>query len=118
MGTTTAQWANHSAQCEMCGDWITAFRPDVVLVSLGVNDGTAPNQANYQTIVRGLHGLGARVVWIEPPAAVNAPAVRAAIESLGVTTVPATRTPLAADGLHPKSYAPWASEIAQVVARG
>lgn len=118
VGTNTSQWAHHSSACGSCGDWITAFAPAVVLVSLGVNDGTAPNPANYQTIVRGLHGIGARVVWIEPPAGVNAPAVRAAIASLGVSTVPATTAPLAADGLHPQSYVSWAQEIAEVVNRG
>lgn len=113
-GTNTAEWANHSQKCGSCGDWLTAFKPDVVLVSLGVND-NPPNPANYQTIVRALHGIGARVVWIEPPVGVNAPAVRAAIASLGVQTIPATTTPLAADGLHPTSYGQWAREIAAAV---
>lgn len=117
VGTNTAQWAAHSAACGTCGDWLTAFKPDVVLVSLGVNDAAMPNSANYQTIVRGLHGLGARVVWIEPPAGVNAPAVRSIIESLGVATVPATTTPLASDELHPISYAPWAREIVTTVGK-
>ena len=115
VGTNTSQWANHSVACGHCGDWLTSFKPDVVLVSLGVNDGATPNSANYQTIVRALHGLGARVVWIEPPAGVNAPAVRAAIASLGVQTVPATQSPLASDGLHPKNYGPWAQEIMAAV---
>jgi hypothetical protein len=111
-GTNTSQWAHGSQKCGECGAWLTAFKPDLVLVSLGVNDGATPNLANYQTLVRGLHGLGARVVWIEPPAAVNSPAPRAVIASLGVSTIPATQTPLSADGLHPQSYAPWAQEIA------
>jgi lysophospholipase L1-like esterase len=117
VGTNTSQWANHSAACGTCGDWLTTFKPDVVLVSLGVNDGSAPNAANYQTITKALHGIGARVVWIEPPAGVNAPTVRAAIASLGVNTVPATQTPLAADKLHPtgNGYHVWAQEIAQTV---
>ena len=85
-----------------------------MLVSLGVNDGDAPNITNYQTIVRALHGLGARVVWIQPPAAVRTPA-HAVIDSLGVRTVPATTTPLSVDRLHPASYAPWAQEVAQVI---
>lgn len=97
--------------------WLAAFQPQVVLVSLGVNDGTAPSRANYQALVRTLHGLGARVLWIEPPAGVQAPAVRQVIASLGVATVPATTTPLAADGLHPRSYDPWSVDIAQAVAR-
>ena len=113
-GTTTGQWAAHSKHCGECGDWLTAFRPQIVLVSLGVNDGDAPNIANYQMIVRALQGLGARVVWIQPPAAVKTPA-HAMIASLGVRTVPATTTPLSADRLHPASYAPWAQEIAQVI---
>lgn len=118
--TNTAQWAAHSAACGHCGDWLTAFKPDVVLVSLGVNDGATPNPANYQTIVRALHGIGARVVWIEPPAGVNTPAVRAVIASLGVQTVPATRIPLAADGIHPSGagYKTWAGEIAYALAHG
>jgi len=116
--TNSFQWAHHTAACGSCGDWLTAFKPDVVLVSLGANDGTTPNLANYQTIVRALHGIGARVIWIEPPAGVNVPAVRAVIASLGVQTVPATTTPLAADGIHPKTYGPWAQAIAQAVTSG
>jgi hypothetical protein len=97
--------------------WLTEFKPGLVLVSLGTNDGTAPNPANYQAIVRTLHGLGAKVVWIEPPAGVRNDAVRQVIASLGITTVPATTTPLAADGLHPRSYgSSWAAEVAQAVA--
>jgi hypothetical protein len=96
--------------------WLAPFEPDIVLVSLGVNDGAAPNPANYQAIVRALHGIGAKVVWIEPPAGVRNDAVRQVIASLGVATVPATTTPLAADGLHPagNGYSVWAREIAQV----
>lgn len=120
VGNGTSAWANHSAACGQCGDWLTAFKPDVVLVALGVNDGATPNPANYQTLVRALHGIGARVVWIEPPAGVNAPAVRNVIASLGVKTVPATTVPLAADRLHPTGagYAMWAQEIATAVAHG
>lgn len=113
VGTNTWQWA-HGVDCGQCGAWLAAFRPQVVLVSLGVNDGTAPNLANYQAIVQRIHGLGARVVWIEPPARVPTPS-RSVIASLGVRTVPPTTTPLAADRLHPASYGPWAQEVAQVV---
>lgn len=115
VGSHTWEWANHNDACGQCGDWITAFKPDVVLVSLGVNDGNSSNSGHYQTVMKGIQKIGARVVWIEPPAAVNVPAARKAIAALGVKTVPATNTPLAADGLHPKSYAPWAQEIAGVV---
>lgn len=116
VGTNTAQWVNHAAACGSCGNWLTTFKPAVVLVSLGVNDGTAPNPANYQALVQALHGIGARVVWIEPPAGVSAPAVRAAIASLGVQTVPATRTPLGPDGVHPaNSYVRWAREVAAAI---
>jgi hypothetical protein len=97
--------------------WLSTFKPTIVLVSLGVNDGASPNPTNYQTIVQTLHGMGARVMWIEPPAGVNAPAVRAAIASLGVSTVPATTTPLAADGTHPHSYGPWAKDVVQALGR-
>ena len=117
VGTNTSQWAHHAAACGQCGDWLTAFKPDVVLVALGVNDGQTPNPANYQTIVRALHGLGARVLWIEPPAAVSAPAVRAVIASLGVQMVPALALPMAPDGLHPSSYNPWSIEIIRYVDR-
>lgn len=113
VGTNTWQWA-HGVRCGECGAWLREFRPDIVLVSLGVNDGTAPDRANYQEIVRMIHGLGARVVWIEPPATIATPS-RAVIASLGVKTVPPTTTPLAADRLHPASYGPWAQQIAQVV---
>jgi len=112
-GTNTSQWANRSKACGACGDWLTAFRPDVVLVSLGVNDGAAPNLASYQAIVRSLHGIGAKVVWIEPPAAVKT-AARAVIASLGVQTVPAPTLPMA-NSLHPTTpdgYRMWARQIA------
>jgi lysophospholipase L1-like esterase len=119
VGTTTWQWANHDAACAVCGDWLTAFKPNVVLIALGVNDGTAPNSGHYQTLVRGIQGIGARAVWIEPPAVVKAPAARKAIAALGVPTVPATNIPLAADGLHPtgSGYRAWAQEIASEVLR-
>jgi hypothetical protein len=115
VGNSSAAWASHAASCGSCGDWLTTFKPDVVLVALGVNDGATPNPANYQTIIRALHGIGARVVWIEPPSGVNTPAVRDVIESLGVTTVPATQTPLAGDRLHPIAYGPWAQEIVRAI---
>ena len=103
--------------------WLVSFQPDLVLVSLGVNDGCSPNSANYRAILQAVRGLGANVVWIEPPADVyggstascqNVPAVRDVIESLGVPTL-STRTPLGGDGLHPQSYSPWAAEIAQAI---
>lgn len=117
VGNSTAAWASHAPACEECGDWLPQFKPDVVLVSLGANDGATPNPTNYQTIARRLHGIGAKVIWIEPPTAVNAPATRAVISSLGIPTVPATGTPLAADKLHPQSYSPWARETAEAVDR-
>jgi lysophospholipase L1-like esterase len=130
VGTTSSQWANHAAACGTCGDWLTAYKPDVVLVSLGVNDGhlspappvpgvpTHPYTGSYQRIVQALQSIGARVVWIEPPAAVKTDS-RSAIESLGVPVVPATQTPLSADGLHPTGagYRTWAKEIAAEVDR-
>jgi len=114
VGTNTSQWAHHDRACGTCGDWLTAFAPTLVLVSLGVNDDGSPHIENYQAIVRALHGIGARVVWIEPPAnvTVNVAAVRRIIASLGVETVPATQTALSSDGVHPQSYAPWAREVA------
>lgn len=115
VGTRTAQWAAHSG-CGTCGDWLAEFKPDVVLVSLGVNDGTLPNRANFENIVRGIQSLGARVVWIEPPATVPT-AARAVIESLGVQTVRGPSLPLAADGLHPTEagYQIWAQQIAEAL---
>ena len=112
VGTRPDQWLSHAAACGQCGDWLASFKPDVVLVSLGVNDGATPNPTTYQSIVSRLQSLGARVVWLQPPAGVNTPAARAVISSLGVPVVPATATPLATDGLHPRSYSQWASEIA------
>ena len=119
-GTNTSQWAHRAAACGQCGAWLTSFKPNIVLVSLGVNDGATPNPANYQTIVRWLHGIGARVAWIDPPATVNAPATRVVIASLGVSTVPAPTLPMA-NSLHPttpEGYRIWAQEIARAVARG
>lgn len=119
VGTNTWQWATHQPACGQCGDWITTFKPDLVLVALGVND-VKPNLADYQTIVRGLHGVGARVVWIEPPVSRITNALYNAITSLGVERVPATNVPLATDKLHPTAtgYQTWAQEIAEVVSRG
>jgi len=114
VGVSTSGWLNHTPSYAA---WLPGFRPTIVIVSLGVNDGNAPDPANYHALVQALHGIGARAVWVEPPAGVSAPAVRDAIASLGVQTVPATQAPLASDGLHPASYGPWAREVAQVVAR-
>lgn len=132
VGTNTQQWVDHAAACGTCGDWLTTFKPDVVLVSLGVNDGhfspsppvsgvpVRPHTGTYQRIVSALHGIGAKVIWIEPPAnvkttATDVPMVRSAIESLGVPVVPPTTTSLSADNLHPRSYNQWAKEIAEVL---
>lgn len=110
-GTNTGQWANSLGNGRW-GGWLADFRPTDVLVALGVNDGGVPNLENYRRIVQTLQGLGARVVWIEPPAAVNTPAVRSVIASLGVPTIRATTIPLAADGLHPSNYRKWAQDVA------
>lgn len=125
-GIRTDQWVGRTEQCYLnrgpgydhghgCGAWLASYKPDVVLVSLGVNDGDSIDPANYQTIVRTLHGIGARVVWIEPPLGVTAPtlAQRQIIRSLGVQVVPATHTET--DGLHPLVYGPWAGEVAQAL---
>lgn len=113
VGASTHEWAARVLN----GQWgteIAAFKPKTVLVSLGVNDGSAPNADIYRSFVAMIQASGARVIWIEPPAAVNT-ASRAVIASLGVQTIPATTTPLAADGLHPASYVPWAYEIAGAI---
>jgi hypothetical protein len=117
-GTNTLQWARHDDACGTCGDWIPAFRPDVTLVVLGVNDGVGANPKNYRTLVEGLRRAGSMVLWVEPPAGVTAPTAlaRQAIAGLGVPTVPATATPVSADGVHPQRYGPWAAEIARAVA--
>lgn len=114
VGTNTWQWAARSAACSSCGSWLPEFKPTTVLVSLGVNDGDAPNRANYLALVQKLQSLGARVVWIEPPAGVKAPLVRAMIASLGVQTVPAPNLILV-DGLHPSSYEVWAQQVARYI---
>src|SRR5574341_659728 len=114
VGNNTWQWATHQPACGQCGDWLTAFKPDLVLVALGVND-PKPDLKNYQTIVRGLHGIGARVVWIEPPLGRNTLALYNTIQALGVERVGPPNIPLAADGLHPTSYTSWASDIAETV---
>jgi hypothetical protein len=119
VGTNTWEWATHQKACGQCGDWLTAFKPDLVLVALGVND-VKPNTNDYQTIVRGLHGIGARVAWIEPPVSRVTNALYNSITSLGVERIPATNVPLAADKLHPTAagYQTWAQEIAGAIARG
>lgn len=113
-GSNTWQWA-HDSGCGRCMSWLASFKPRIVLVSLGTNDGDSPNIVNYQTIVRRIHGIGAHVLWIEPPASVDTPS-RGIISSLGVATVPATHTQLASDNLHPLSYGAWAKEISEMVA--
>lgn len=110
VGSNTSQWAS------WLPGWLAGYEPSLTLVALGVNDGSAPNSANYHAVVGALGGIGSRVVWVEPPARVSTPAVRRAIASLGVPTVPATDTALAADGLHPTSYGSWAKEIAGRIA--
>jgi len=112
VGSNTAQWASGAY-----GATLADFRPGTILVSLGVNDGQNPNVENYRALVQRYQSGGARVIWIEPPLGINVPAVRNAIKSLGVKTVPARLMPMAADGIHPASYSGWAGEIATVVDR-
>ena len=95
--------------------WLDVYRPTVTLVVLGVNDGNAPNPVNYHAVVGALHGIGSKVVWIEPPAGVSAAAVRGVIRSLGVETVPGAKVALRGDGVHPTSYRSWAEDIAKTV---
>jgi hypothetical protein len=95
--------------------WLAAFKPTLVLVALGVNDDTDPQRNNYVEILRQLYSTGiSNVAWIEPPVGTRFTSrLHDLLATLGVRVIPAVATPLAADGLHPKSYAPWASEIAQ-----
>jgi len=112
-GTSASQWAHHATACGECGDWLTLFKPDLVLISLGTNDDPIL-QTNFDTIVRGLHGIGARVAWISPP---NPRAgVTNAFGSTGVQIIPAIPVPMA-NSLHPNTtgYRMWAQEIAQKV---
>ncbi len=109
VGVGTGKWAG------WLPGWLAGYQPTLTLVALGVNDGNAPNSANYHAVVGALHGIGSKVVWIEPPAGVNTPLVRAVIESLGVQVVPGANVQLSADGLHPANYAPWAALIARAV---
>jgi hypothetical protein len=92
------------------------YKPAIVLVSLGVNDGSSPNTSSYHVLVQMLHGMGARVMWIEPPAGVaGIDLVRATIASLGIPVVPAMPLALRPDGAHPTSYALWALSVANAV---
>jgi len=97
--------------------WISAFKPTLMLVSLGVNDGAAPHRNNYVEILRQLYAAGVQhVVWIEPPASRHfTPQLHNLLATLGVPVMSSVTTPLAADGLHPQSYAPWAQDIARAV---
>jgi len=118
VGTSTRQWATGAAGCGQCGGWIPAYRPDVTVVSLGVNDGGAARLADYRAIADAVRANGSQVLWVEPPAGVTTPTVgqtRQVIAALGAPTVPATETPVSSDGLHPQQYAGWASEIARYV---
>lgn len=114
VGSNTWQWA-HMRGCGRCGEWLSEYKPKLVLVSLGTNDGDAPNRENYQAIVQRIHGIGSQVVWLQPPRGVVTPS-RAIIASLGIRTIPAPATQLSPDGLHPVSYEPWAREIAGAIA--
>jgi hypothetical protein len=114
VGTTAAQWAAHSPACGQCGDWLTAFKPDVVIISLGVNDGASLRVESYNRLLQGVYGLGARVVWVEPPAPVSSNVhnvLASAARTSNDRIVPPTNAPLAADGLHPQRYDRWAEEI-------
>lgn len=117
VGTDSAQWAAHATACGQCGDWLTTFKPDLTLVSLGIND-VKPDLQNYQTIVRGIHGIDSRVMWIEPPVQRMTNALYNTIRALGVERAVAPNIPLATDGLHPTEYRTWAQEIAEAVNRG
>ena len=113
-GSSVAQWRSTWSQT------LPSFAPTLVIVSLGVNGGGSQNPADFQAIASAIRGLGSGVLWIEPPlgvTAVDPSSARAIIRSLGVQTMPAFSTPMAADGLHPASYGPWARAIAQEVAR-
>jgi hypothetical protein len=117
-GTNTWQWATGDSGCGECGSWIPAFKPDVTIVVLGVNDGGAGKLANYKAIANAVLANGSRLLWVEPPAGVSIPTVaqtRQVIAALGAPTVPATETPVSADGVHPQQYRDWAGEIARYV---
>lgn len=97
--------------------WVATFKPDLMLVSLGTNDGQNPDRNDLIEVVRQLHAAGIRtsenIVWLAPPNGVNVPRLRDLITTLGVRVMPAPTTPLS--NLHPIDYAPWAREIAQAV---
>jgi hypothetical protein len=100
--------------------WIAAFKPTLVLVSLGVNDGADPHRNDYVEILRQLYATGlSNIVWIEPPVGPRFTLrLHNLLATLGVRIIPAVTTPLATDRLHPSSYVPWAQEIARAVANG
>jgi hypothetical protein len=102
--------------------WISAFKPALMLVSLGVNDGAYPHRNNYVEILRQLYAAGvSHVVWIEPPtSSYFKPQLHNLLATLGVPVMSSVTTPLASDSLHPTGtgYRVWAQEIAQAVGRG
>jgi len=114
VSTTPAQWASGAAACGPCGNWVSAFAPDVTLAMLGINDlgySPAPPVAPYRQIVRKFPN----VVWVLPPLMPNdrLAGVRSVIQSLGVPTIPAMTSGLsfASDGIHLTNYAPLARWI-------
>jgi len=120
VGVSAAQWLAQGADDPSAAyaNWLPGYRPTLALVSLGANGGPNQNSADFHAIVRAIHGIGATVVWIEPPAGVaGLDAVRAILApaSLGVGVIAGTRTPIGPDNLHPISYGPWAAEIAKAV---
>ncbi len=115
-GTTPAQWAGRTAAaCGTCGGGLEAFRPTVVLVSLGMNDfgRAAVDLAPYVALRDRWKALGSHVVWIDmPPTTRDVAGARAAIAELGVPIARTSALPQV-DGVHPTpaGYATWAREI-------
>lgn len=72
-GTRIAQWARSPNRLSE----IERFAPDVVLVSLGTNDAVLLSPLDeadeLELLVRRLGEMGARVVWLEPPAGESLP---------------------------------------------
>lgn len=119
VGSSTAQWARDG----WIGSALAAFRPTLVLISLGANDfkgSPASHQAvraAASKIVEGIKSVGAEAVWIDPlrmPFDDTANA-RGAWRASGAKVFDSSQLDFkrAPDGIHlsPAGYQGWAEQI-------
>lgn len=120
-GTTAQYWLRRIGV-------VTATRPQLVLVSLGVNDlvGTTGDaeiafRARAKTIDNELRAVGARVVWLVPTWVAWSSRIESQLAAIGVEYLAQglTEGPAPRDGIHPTAdqYRGWATAIMQRIGR-